>query len=397
MKHCLYIFGILLLSALAGCTTDISDESCPTIAIEDAIQINSPQFGDNNYFDSCRVVKLETNDSCLISEISSLEVYKEWIIISDRASLKVLLFNGNGEFIRQIGSVGRGPSEYLSISTFFVDQKRGRINIIDPMLQAIVSYDLDGTFRDKTRCDNRNIAYLREAFLTDDATLFCYSGTNWEENSIYSICDTVKFETKRVLQSYPVVTNGISYDMFTHSVCEYDGKTITLSLFDGYVYSYDGINYDKYLYIQNGKPITKKLDLLLNDNNGDYLAVRRELLSEKYNVGLNSIFENERFIVGDFFSTPSMKCFIYDKISKESVVIQDYLTYLPDFSLFQFSHDNSLIRIWDSSSIEFFLSNYEALDNATKARLSDIYDSVQGNYKPEEDNPVLIFYNLKNS
>jgi len=69
---------------------------------------------------------LETKDSSLITSINEIESTDEFIFIND-AGKRVLEFAVSGKFIRQIGSQGRGPSEFLSIYDIALDRKNKRL------------------------------------------------------------------------------------------------------------------------------------------------------------------------------------------------------------------------------------------------------------------------------
>ena len=93
--------------------------------------INELDLIDNIYLDewidSIQYVKLETNDSCLIGDITqALYVANKWVIF-DYTSQSIFLYDKYGAFIRKVGNRGRGPEEYLKTSNIMVNNITGEL------------------------------------------------------------------------------------------------------------------------------------------------------------------------------------------------------------------------------------------------------------------------------
>lgn len=59
-------------------------------------------------------------------------------------NIGILCFNRNGDFIRKIGSIGRGPGEYIRYTSFSVDFETGKVYNLD--LNSIEVYSSTGLF-----------------------------------------------------------------------------------------------------------------------------------------------------------------------------------------------------------------------------------------------------------
>lgn len=91
-----------------------------------------------------KYIPLETTPVCLIHHIYQVEFSESYIFIHDHD--RILQFERNGKFIRQIGSTGRGPKEYYNIKDFCIDEQKKEIFIIStPQLLSI--FDFDGNFK----------------------------------------------------------------------------------------------------------------------------------------------------------------------------------------------------------------------------------------------------------
>ena len=96
-------------------------------------------------------IPLETTPKSLISEIFSIEFSESYIFINDTKK-RLLQFDNNGKFIRQIGSNGRGPGEYLSVGDFCINENKKEIYIISPNL---LIFDFDGLLKNSVKLSVR--------------------------------------------------------------------------------------------------------------------------------------------------------------------------------------------------------------------------------------------------
>jgi hypothetical protein len=114
---------------------------------------------------SYRVVKLETTDNSLIGEVSKVEVVNDRIIVLDeRDSESVFMFDGQGNFIRQIGRKGRGPGEYTNAVNFVVDYDNSHIIVSDEGGRKQLFYDFDGRFIKEYKMRYHPMAYIGGKF-----------------------------------------------------------------------------------------------------------------------------------------------------------------------------------------------------------------------------------------
>lgn len=85
---------------------------------------------------------LETTEDNLIQEIQKVVFTENFIFVADENGL--YQFTDRGEFIRQIGSLGRGPGEHSAIMNFAVNEKADIV--IVQGTYSIVEYDLEGNY-----------------------------------------------------------------------------------------------------------------------------------------------------------------------------------------------------------------------------------------------------------
>lgn len=109
--------------------------------IENVKSINLSRIGKE-----LKYIPIETKPECLIKKIDKILFSAEYIFISDYDRL--LQFDKNGKFIRQIGSAGRGPAEYINVNDFCVNEQEKEIYItfISPPSKLMI-FDFNGLFK----------------------------------------------------------------------------------------------------------------------------------------------------------------------------------------------------------------------------------------------------------
>lgn len=95
----------------------------------------------SDVFQKGRCVKLDTDDSCLISAVSQVNTTQDFIFVSENKRL--LQFDRSGRLIKQIGSHGRGPGQYNIIRHMAIDSLNERVFISS---RNLLCYHFDGSF-----------------------------------------------------------------------------------------------------------------------------------------------------------------------------------------------------------------------------------------------------------
>ena len=132
-KNFYYILIVIL--TLVSCKKNANFKSPTTVKIN----LNDTK---SIVVDKNQIINLETTDSSLLFDICNLHVVDNHFIIHSRNSVKA--FDRQGNYIRDIGSVGKANNEYTNVSNVFIDNDK--IVIYDFGKQCLHSYGLDGTF-----------------------------------------------------------------------------------------------------------------------------------------------------------------------------------------------------------------------------------------------------------
>lgn len=137
MKYTLITILIFSL-ALGGCKNQTDDTHL--ISVDITSRPNDLQINLNEYVDDLKIVRLESNDSSLISSFSG-HVGEKYIISIERD--RVLLFNSEGEFSHAIAKRGKGPGEYTQIDAWAVDENENFFLYHDIRKNYICNYNLN--------------------------------------------------------------------------------------------------------------------------------------------------------------------------------------------------------------------------------------------------------------
>lgn len=91
-------------------------------------------------------ISLEKTPKSLIGSILDAYITKEYIFIQHNGSPLLTQFSRDGQFVRQIGSEGRGPKEYMLIRQFSIDETNELIYIHTNWTRKILVYSFSGDY-----------------------------------------------------------------------------------------------------------------------------------------------------------------------------------------------------------------------------------------------------------
>lgn len=89
-------------------------------------------------------VVLEITPESIIGRVKQLLVTDSCIFIVNHQPNVIYMFGRDGKFLRQIGSLGRGPDEYLNAGNIDVDESKREITIYDNRLCRAMTFDYNG-------------------------------------------------------------------------------------------------------------------------------------------------------------------------------------------------------------------------------------------------------------
>ena len=103
-------------------------------------------------------IQLETNNEAIVGQIGQVATYGDSIYILDSRLYQIFVFHKNGTYSHKIGKRGSGPGEYVTPTTFFIDQAHEKLGVVDISQQKILYYGL------------KQADYLGDVLLPTDAS-----------------------------------------------------------------------------------------------------------------------------------------------------------------------------------------------------------------------------------
>jgi hypothetical protein len=389
MKIIKYI--IILLLGLFSCKEMNKKQTNNYYEIINCINCNDSQ-NDNIYkeYDITNIVELETNDLCLMNDIKQIEIIDSLIIILD-LSENLYIFNKNGEFINRVGIKGNGPEEYLSLRSFFINDKEKAIYVFDNMKKMLLKYDLFGDYISSFKISNDSIDLIDQIVPFNERYLILYHMMGLDEDkNIYSLFDLKENKLNDKFFSYnPITTNGYFYS-FSHHPISKSGSSSSINIIlplNDTIYNFSDFSFNIKYIIETPLKLASK-----NQIKRETPSINKDLyeLSKKgYFTGYKAIFETEKNLLLEYLYE-GLICgfFIFDKSKNEG----SYYLYSSDLS----TSEIPFFRIMGSTNDSFIgVATFNSLSQINvnfikNDKLKNIINNME-----EDSNPVLFFYDIK--
>ena len=145
----LLLIGVFVL---LGCSSNkkqepISKSGVPVINLSEDVS-TVPSLLLSEAAEKLEIVPLEMTDESVLSDITEMQVTDHNIWIDHGREFYIYRFSRTGKFLNKIGSIGQGPGEYTTYSTFLVDEDKKEVYII-ANTNGVLAYDFEGNFKRK--------------------------------------------------------------------------------------------------------------------------------------------------------------------------------------------------------------------------------------------------------
>lgn len=146
-------------------------------------------------------------DSATIGHVSKIDIYKNILFVLDsRYAKKLFAFDleGGGAFLFAIGSIGKGPGEFLRLTDFAIDSSSDRLLLSDIQQSKISYFDLTGNFLESKKL---KFTPLKIA-CKDDYVYFICNPKDTDDNVIKITNKNLMTEKEYLpFKDYPKITN----------------------------------------------------------------------------------------------------------------------------------------------------------------------------------------------
>lgn len=307
--------------------------------------------------ESVDVVRLETNDSCLVKEIWKIVVSDNYIGILEHDGRPYKLFDRKGRFVTNVGRIGQGPHEYNNLINASIDEKNNRIYLMPfARTDALLCYDLEGNPHDDIPLYYKSLD-KGSFFIKDDIiTVFSMPITNKE---VFAFQQNLKGE---LIKTMPATENLYS-------------DTYDNELFTSYNKGVFSIHYTAIDTLFNYDPESNTLiPRYCTQFEEPAFQVYRDLPNHYITLSNSNIIVDKKTKKANYYKTKN-----------------DFLGGL-DVGYFQSDNDYVVVRYDSSQLLEDLQKNINNPDLTKEVhdRMSNLIDSIS-----EDDNPVLIIGRLK--
>ena len=143
---------LLLVITLLGCSSNKKQEmtsklKIPVINLSKNVS-SVPSLLLSEVAEKLEIVPLEMTEESVLSDITEMQVTDHNIWIDHGREFYIYRFSRSGKFLNKIGSIGQGPGEYTTYSTFLVDEDKKEVYII-ANTNGVLAYDFEGNFKRK--------------------------------------------------------------------------------------------------------------------------------------------------------------------------------------------------------------------------------------------------------
>ena len=205
MKSAVHIICLLIILLFWNCSNNVnkekeSSDKIITLNFSELIA-NKRELNLSEIAENVEYIKLETTPQSLLEDIYKIHLTPNYILISDMTNL--FQFSREGNFIRKIGSRGKGPKEYLYLTSFDVNLDKGTVFIYCSVSSKLLIYRLNGDFctyykmpgvtRMISLKDSLFLAYQKVYTGAED---YIYFLTTPEKDTINGVRNSFKWEFK---------------------------------------------------------------------------------------------------------------------------------------------------------------------------------------------------------
>lgn len=392
IKIYLLIFLFILMS---GCKTREREAiTIKSLTVSPAQKM--PHISFSELFTHDELIPLETTDFCLIGHINKIIPKNDRFYIHDDIAKCVFVFDKQGKFITKIGSVGRGPGEYIELNNIYMDNEQDylifdcfhKYMIFDLKTNNLLSeksYSLQG--------------YEQRMYLGNETfTTYCdnFIDENRKDNLVIEQKgDLVNsyFPIKKDLQSYTYRNEHVFFENF-------NGKKYFIPPYNDTIFTFNKENIKSYLYIDYGKNKLPEHFFHNIPNN----QKTEQLLRSSYCHSLDNFIDNDNYtyfrfcterqtILNYYLSKKENKSYIF------SYVEADSNGFCPILAYNVFDNDNSLIVPAEIGLLKSLLSqankNEKTEASPANKKQNDIFKKIELYTQNEDNNPVLFVLQLK--
>lgn len=394
-KSTIYII-VISFFLISGCNSSTDKESLVQENGDQYIFHLKPNVSKNidaeKQLSNLKIIPLEGASHSYLGGIKKIErdtTTGRWYILGSRRMNAITVFEEDGQFVKRIQHIGRGPGEYQDINDFFLADGDW-IELMDGSSQKLLKYDI----KSDTLLSERNMPFYAYSFsyLKNGNYVFYKNkqAANHENNKYFNKI-LVTDEKLNVIRSY--FPFELKVGQAHYSVMQ--PQTLTNSA--------RGILFNKFLadtiYTINADRIQPRYLIdygpfrFENSNNHQFSSGREKIQyladhTDEFIMGVSHITETMDMISFNFIYDEDLYTFLYDKAENKPYIIQKMAYGASDIEL-----PKPKVKI-GSGYLGFY--DIGQLSRISMEKLEDDREKYSQLIKGKIDyqNPVLVTYNF---
>lgn len=140
----LFFFACIVLSACKDNVKTSDTTTITTDSVKEVIDLTQIKFDGDRHAKDIKFIPLETNENCLIANVSKVLIKNDTLIVCDNKFNQIHSFDINGKHLNSFGSIGRGPGEYLSAEDISFNLDSTSLIVLSNNSKKILEYTLEG-------------------------------------------------------------------------------------------------------------------------------------------------------------------------------------------------------------------------------------------------------------
>lgn len=379
----------LIITLLLSVYSIIAISSSPVEKDQGVIKVHSlnpanKPLQESLEYKNARIVELgQTPLFMQVDKIKKLEMNDHLLFI--QSSKNLYAYTHDGQLITQIGRKGEREDEYNELGTFYVDNSKKQITIIDYTENKMIHYDFWGSYLSTDTVPDGSFKWTYQTIATGDKKLLNYNGMSMDDTRPYSLLDLEKKEIcGRYFSYYPVTVDNYVYPFSWHPMTRAGNDVDLILPLSDTIYTYSAATSSfqpKYLIETSQKMAPKEK---IRKHTPSYSGDLSKLSQQGFFTGFNGIYETDADVLLEYESI-AMGYFLFNKSSRTG----NYYLYSGDnndktlpFYHITYSYKNEFVAYVDSGKLK-------SLTGIKDKKIKDKIKSLRYN------SPCLIFYELK--
>ena len=281
------------------------------------VDINKATNDISLVFSQIDVLTLQENEDNLIGEVNKIVISDQYIYVLDSWKSKALfVFDKDGAFIRAFDALGTGAGEFVSPDDFQIDNDLRQIIILDKNSRKLLFYDLDGDFIRDIKLDY----FVNSFILYQDDKIILDRGNYISDNTDEYLAIISKKEGKTLQTLFPrdKVLENMTFSPF-NPLTKISDTILYLPPMNSAVYEVHQDLYKQKYAFNFGRlwPNNEELEKLKDQHPMDIVKT----LTKKGYVLFPNFLENRKHICLNFTVDNKKIVAFFDKKNKKNIVV----------------------------------------------------------------------------